>query len=75
MENNTFVVPKFKIYHSIPWNSNKNIGISYNETMSLVDDNDWVCFIDGDSVHTTHFFGSRLEERANSRPQIDRGLY
>jgi hypothetical protein len=68
MEKNTFLVPKFKIYHSIPWNSNKNIGVSYNETMSLVDDNDWVCFIDGDAVHTTHFFGSRIEEVVTANP-------
>lgn len=62
MTNNTFKVPKYKVHHIIPWNSDKNIGKSYNETMSLVKNNDWVCFLDGDAVHTTHFFGKYIEE-------------
>jgi GT2 family glycosyltransferase len=62
MSNVLFSVPKFKIFHSIPWNSEKNIGKSYNEMMSLVGSDDWVCFLDGDAVHTTPFFGVRIEE-------------
>ena len=42
MSKNTFIVPKFKIYHFIPWNSDKNIGKSYNEIMSIIGSNDWV---------------------------------
>jgi len=68
MQNSTFNIPKYKIYHSIPWNSNKNIGQSYNDMMNLVDDNDWVCFIDGDSVHTTHYFGIRIEQVIDNNP-------
>lgn len=68
MSNNTFIIPKFRIFHVIPWNSEKNIGKSYNETMSIVKSNDWVCFIDGDAVHTSHFFGSRIEEVVNTNP-------
>jgi GT2 family glycosyltransferase len=68
MPNNTFIIPKYRVFHVIPWNSDKNIGKSYNETMSLVRSNDWVCFIDGDSVHTSHFFGSRIEEVIESNP-------
>ena len=64
-----FVIPKYKIFHSIPWNSNKNIGKSYNETMNLVGTNDWICFLDGDAVHTTSFFGIRIEETVAKNPQ------
>lgn len=61
----------FKVYHSIPWNSEKNIGVSYNEMMNIVDDNDWVCFLDGDAVHTTHFFGKRIEEVIKDNPDYN----
>lgn len=58
-----------RIFHVIPWNSDKNIGKSYNEVMSMVDLNDWVCFIDGDAVHTSHFFGNRIEDVVNANPE------
>jgi len=66
---NVFLKPSPRIFHSIPWNSNKNIGKSYNETMELVNSDDWVCFLDGDAVHSTHFFGSRIEETVMSNPE------
>lgn len=69
MSNNTFIAPKFNVFHVIPWNSGKNIGKSYNQTMSLVKSQDWVCFIDGDAVHTTSFFGSRIEQVIEANPQ------
>jgi len=69
MPNNTFIIPKYRVFHVIPWNSDKNIGKSYNETMSLVRDKDWVCFLDGDAVHTSHYFGSRIEQVINNNPE------
>lgn len=54
--------PKSRIFHFIPWNSDKNIGKSYNQSMSLINSNDWGCFIDGDAIHTTTYFGSRIED-------------
>ena len=51
-----------KIYHFIPWNSDKKIGVSYNQSMKMISDVDWACFIDGDAVHTTSYFGKRIEE-------------
>lgn len=63
-----FVVPNSKVYHFIPWNSQKNIGKSYNDMMSLVGPNDWVCFLDGDAVHTTHHFGFKIEEVIKYNP-------
>jgi hypothetical protein len=68
MPNNTFIIPKYRVFHVIPWNSDKNIGKSYNETMSLVRDKDWVCFLDGDAVHTSSFFGSNIESVINNNP-------
>jgi hypothetical protein len=65
---NVFVKPKFTVHYSIPWNSEKNIGKSYNKTMSLVGSDDWVCFIDGDAVHTSHFFGTRIESVIDNNP-------
>lgn len=69
MSKTKFYIPKPKVYHFIPWNSDKNIGKSYNEMMSLIGDNDWACFLDGDAVHTTHFFGSRIESVINDNPE------
>lgn len=71
MSNIIFNVPKYKVHHVIPWNSNKVIGKSYNETMELINDNDWVCFLDGDAVHTSPFFGSRIELVINENPNYD----
>jgi GT2 family glycosyltransferase len=68
MSNNTYITPKYRVFHIIPWNSDKNIGKSYNETMNMVRDNDWVCFLDGDAVHTTSFFGTRIEQVIDNNP-------
>ena len=69
MTENTFIKPKGRVFHMIPWNSDKNIGKSYNESMSIVKSNDWVCFLDGDAVHTSHFFGKRIEEVIYTNPE------
>jgi len=69
MEKKTFTVPKPRVFHVIPWNSEKKIGKSYNEIMNLIDDNDWCCFLDGDAVHTTPFFGKYIEEVIQSNPE------
>lgn len=69
MPENTFIKPKGRIFHMIPWNSDKNIGKSYNELMSMVKSEDWVCFLDGDAVHTSHFFGKRIEEVIQTNPE------
>lgn len=57
-----FTIPNLTVHHYIPWDSNKNIGVSYNKILNLVDDDDWVCFLDGDAVHTSPYFGKRIEE-------------
>jgi GT2 family glycosyltransferase len=57
-----------KVHFIIPWDSEKNIGKAYNEAMKMVDENDWVCFIDGDVINTTTFFGQKIEEIIKSNP-------
>jgi len=64
-----FKTPKPKVFHSIPWNSEKLIGKSYNQFMNLIGSNDWGCFLDGDAVHTSSFFGKRIEDVIDVNPQ------
>jgi GT2 family glycosyltransferase len=61
------------IHFSIPWNNEKNIGRAYNETMRVVGENDWVCFIDGDSMFLDPFFGKKIQEVVDSNPEY--GLF
>ena len=68
MEKKTFTVPGSRVFHVIPWNSEKKIGKSYNEMMNMVGDKDWCCFLDGDAVHTSPFFGKRIEDVINNNP-------
>lgn len=57
---------KPKIYHIIPWNTETNkIGIYLNDSFELIDDEDWICFLDGDAMHTTTWFGKRIEDTIN----------
>ena len=60
-----------KIYHIIPWNTEKNLGKAYNEFMGLLQDNDWACFLDGDAVHTTTYFGKYIENILSANPNYD----
>lgn len=69
MSNTIYIPPKYKVYHTIPWSSEKLIGKSYNQFMSLIGSRDWSCFLDGDAVHTSSFFGKRIEEVIDSNPQ------
>lgn len=73
VENTMIPNISFKVYHTIPWNSEKNIGKAYNEFMSLLNDEDWACFLDGDAVHTTSFFGKNIEQVIASNQ--DYGLF
>ena len=56
------------IHFAIPWDSNKNIAESYKYHIDN-SSKDWVCFIDGDAVFTSSYFGKRLEECIRSNPE------
>jgi len=58
-----------KIWHVIPWTNEKNLGGFYNAAMNLVEDEDWICFLDGDAVHTTTYFGKYIEEIIEKNPE------
>ena len=46
-----------KIYYSTPFNSDKNIGVYYNDVMNLLpNDSDYMVFVDGDTIFTTPRF-------------------
>ena len=61
-----------KVYYSTPYNSNKNIGVYYNDTMNLLpNDDDYMVFVDGDTIFTTPDFGSLIEEVIKLNPTVD----
>ena len=64
---------EMKIFYSIGWDSSKNIGKYYNSFMKLLADDDYACFLDGDAMFTTKFFGKQLEEIVQKYPEC--GLF
>lgn len=60
------------IYYSVPYNSDKNIGKYYNDFMKILpNDEDFACFVDGDTIFTTPDFGSIIESVVEEYPQIE----
>lgn len=50
------------IYYSVPYSTEKNIGKYYNDFMrTLPKDDDFACFVDGDTIFTTPFYGHTIE--------------
>jgi len=50
------------IYYSVPFNSDKNIGVYYNQFMEILPhDDDWGVFFDSDTMFTTSDFGLLVE--------------
>lgn len=56
------------IYPSIPFRRDKNLGRAYNETMELLPDDAWACFVDHDATFTTPHWYAQLEEAIAFRP-------
>jgi len=51
------------IYYSVPYTNDKNIGKYYNSFVDLLpNDEDWVCFIDADTIFLTPNYGHLIEE-------------
>jgi hypothetical protein len=60
------------VYYSIPFNSDKNIGKYYNDFMNILpNDNDYACFVDGDTIFTTYNYGNIIENVIKRYPDID----
>ena len=52
----------FKVHHIVPWETETNkIGTYLNYLFDMIEDGDWICILDGDAVHTTTWFGKRIE--------------
>lgn len=51
-----------KVFYSTPARSDKNIGLAYNEFMSTVPDDAWVCLRDGDTMFTTPDWPKHIED-------------
>jgi hypothetical protein len=49
------------IIYVIPYRTDKNLGKAYNDIMRLVNDDDCVCFHDGDTSFLTPDFGTIIE--------------
>ena len=60
------------IYYSIPFNSQKNIGMYYNEFIKIIpNDNDYACFFDANTITTTSDYGCLIEQVITENPDID----
>lgn len=67
-------MPRTKIFYQIPWNTDKNLGIYYNDAMErLAADDEFCGFVDGDAGFTTHFFGKQVEDIVAKYPEC--GLF
>ena len=59
------------IYYSIPYDVNKNIGKYYNDFMSILpNDDDFACFVDGDTIFTTPNYGHVIDRVIKEYPEI-----
>ena len=59
------------IHYIIPYSLEKNIGKYYNHCFSLVGDNDYICFLDGDAVFTRHDWGHHISNTVRANPEYD----
>ena len=57
-----------KVHFIIPYSISKNLGVAYNEAMSLIPDEDSICFTDGDACFLTPDFGHIIHEYATQHP-------
>jgi GT2 family glycosyltransferase len=58
------------IYYSIPYSLDKNIGNYYNSVMeSIPNDDDFACFVDGDTIFTTNNFGTQIASAIQRYPE------
>lgn len=59
------------IYYSIPYSTDKNLGGCYNRFMEVLpNDEDFACFVDGDTIFTTPFYGKTIEEATRNYPDV-----
>lgn len=62
-----------KIYNFIAYATDKNLGSSYNDCMSLLNDEDWAVFIDHDAMFLEKYWYPRLTKLLEGNTQY--GLF
>lgn len=50
------------IHFITPYTPTKQIADVYNYYATLFDDNDWICYVDADSMFLNPFFGQQIEQ-------------
>lgn len=59
------------IHYRSVWARDKQIGRVYNHEMSLLpNDYDYCCFLDGDAVWTTKYYGNQIEDIIAQYPKV-----
>jgi GT2 family glycosyltransferase len=57
------------IYTTVPYNLDKNIGVYYNNFMDMIpNDDDFACFVDGDTMFLTPYWGKQLQDIIENNP-------
>jgi GT2 family glycosyltransferase len=58
------------IYYFTPYSLDKNLGAAYNQYMELLpSDDDWACFLDGDTMFLTFDWGHLIQSAVESHPE------
>jgi GT2 family glycosyltransferase len=59
------------IYYSVPYSTDKNLGKYYNDFMKLLpNEDDYACFVDGDTIFTTANYGHIIEQVVKENPEV-----
>lgn len=61
------------IHFISPYRTDKDLGLAYNQAMSLIPDGDWACITDYDVLPLTPDFGQIVEEYTKKYP--DTGIF
>jgi hypothetical protein len=61
------------IYYFTPYSLNKKLFEAYDDCMALLKDDDWACFLDGDTLFFESNFGHQVQEYVEKYP--DTGLF
>lgn len=59
-----------RIWYLTPYSTDGNIGKEYNDQISMLPDNDWICIRDGDTCFTTHdsLWGKQIADIVRENP-------
>ena len=59
------------IYYNIPYSVEKNLAKAYNSAMEVLpNDDDYTCFVDGDTIFTTSDYGHTIHNATMAYPNV-----